>query len=735
MGQVGALALAAVVAVLSTSAQAEKGGKTLGPLTTREAFFASLDYSVPGLADVKRCIGGRDYEAASRALLDYMRQRRSVKYHVNSWDSHSPKPGYDTSVADDVLAGVARGMLVDWYPRYQFQGKIDWFAIPYNDREWHWGLNRHDQWRYLSEAYWATGDEKYAKRFVEELTDWVTNCPVVTDGTHNSSAAWRTIEAGIRMSSHWPAVYQRFLASPSFTPDANALFMTSVLEHARHLANHPTGGNWLTMEMNGLLHAGVLFPEFSEAEQWRKTALDRLAKELDTQVYPDGMQFELSTGYHRVALGNFLAPAKLCALNGIALPDGYLSRLERMYDAIMHLTKPSGFMPATNDSDSAIESIPGTGKWADGRPDLKDAAARYARKDLLYVATCGAEGTPPEGTSHAFPYAGFHVMRQGWTPDSLYLLFDAGPFGAGHQHEDKLSFEAYAYGETLLYDSGRFSYAHKVFHPYALSTAAHNTALVDGNGQARRAQKPEDRKWVVSKPLDNPWISSPAFDYAEGVYDEGYGSELDKSVTHRRSIVFVKNDYWLIVDRFEGSGTHTINTLFHFAPGKVEREADGLWCASANDKRPNVLIAPAQAAGVSLSIVEGRESPCQGWISTEYNKWFPAPVADYAYKGPLPVEFAYLLLPSKSDAKPVGSIERTDLTVDGRSAPPRASAYAVKFGDGRVDHVLMAHGIAGKKQFAGVSTEAEVEVVRARPRRGSWYDGDGDGQGNAVPAR
>jgi hypothetical protein len=686
--------------------------KAVGPLISREEFFASLDYSIPGLEAVQRRVQENDYEAAAQALLDYMRSRRTVKYFVNSWDRPSPNPNYDTSKADDILNGIPRGMLLDWFPRFRFEGPIQWDASPFRDREWFWILNRHEQWNILSQAYWGTGDEKYTQRFVEELTDWIKTRPVVTDGTHNSSASWRTIEAGIRMFASWPAAWQRFLTSPNFTPEANLLYLMSLVDHARHLERNPTGGNWLTMEMNGLLHVAILFPEFKESARWRIKALDILNKELDKQVYPDGMQYELTTGYHQVALDNFLMPVRLCELNGISLPEGYLSKLERMYDAIMYLTKPSGFLPATNDSDAAIEKVFGEGKWADGRRKLKDAAIRYSRSDLLYVATNGEQGTPPGKTSHTFPYAGFYVMRQGWTIDSLYLVFDAGPFGAGHQHEDKLSFEAYAYGETLLFDPGRFSYADPVFHPYALSTAAHNTAMVDGQGQARQRQKPEDRKWVVSEPLSNPWISQPDFDYVEGVYDEGYGPQLDRSVTHRRAILFVKNDYWIVLDRFDGSGTHVINTLFHFAPGKVIFDTSNLVCTSVNDKRPNVLIVPSDTHRTSLSIVEGRESPCQGWISTEYNRWVPAPVADYAYDGALPMERAYLIYPMRPGEKIAASIEKLGLKVNGRVLPNKASAYAVRFKNGRTEYILLAHGVPGVKRFAEFETDGDLAVVR-----------------------
>ena len=32
-------------------------------------------------------------------------------------------------------------------------------------------------------------------------------------------------------------------------------------------------------------------------------------------------------------------------------------------------------------------------------------------------------------------------MRSGWDRKALFLGFEVGPFGAGHQHEDKLSIE------------------------------------------------------------------------------------------------------------------------------------------------------------------------------------------------------------------------------------------------------------------------------------------------------
>ena len=45
--------------------------------------------------------------------------------------------------------------------------------------------------------------------------------------------------------------------------------------------------------------------------------------ELNNQVYPDGVQVELSSGYHHVSLNNFLAVYKVAELNGVALQEEF----------------------------------------------------------------------------------------------------------------------------------------------------------------------------------------------------------------------------------------------------------------------------------------------------------------------------------------------------------------------------------------------------------------------------
>src|SRR5205823_8015460 len=162
---------------------------------------------------------------------------------------------------------------------------------------------------------------------------------------------WRTIEAGIRMFQAWPEVFFCMVADGNAFPDDVLLAMVdSMRQHAEYLDKFPTGGNWKTMESNGLFHVGVLFPEFKSAAKWRDDGIRRQHEELSIQVYPDGTQKELAPGYHNVALKQFLSTLELARLNNIALPPDYAQSLEKMFDVNLYLCLPDRTYANFNDS-------------------------------------------------------------------------------------------------------------------------------------------------------------------------------------------------------------------------------------------------------------------------------------------------------------------------------------------------------------------------------------------------
>jgi len=651
-------------------------GPTATRFTTADMLNA-LDLSRPELGPIKQALDAGDIPTAQRAFVVYLKSRPTPTWHFD-WRSrpkHTTRPaGVNTARAEE----VARNIIVTVDVTHDYGTEIDWFLNPTHNKynEYVWQLSRHAFWEDLRRAYWDTGDETYARAFVRQLVGWIDHCPRPANSGNHPDSAWRTIEAGIRMSGSWPNAFFGFLSSPSFDDAAICRMVGSMVEHARHLLRYPTRANWLTMESNGLFHVGVLFPEFKEAATWRDTALQRLRHELDAQVYPDGAQMELSTGYHQVALRNFVAPVHLARLNGIALPEGYVSRLERMYHYNLYAARPDLRLPDLND-----------GGHSDVAASCRQALEFFpTRRDFEWAATHRKKGTPPSPTGYVFPYAGHVIMRTGWGPDDAYLLFDVGPFGIGHQHEDKLHFVLFAHGRELIIDPGNYPYDSSQWRRYHIGSYAHNVVHVDGEPQNRRRIASE--VGAVTKPLPLEWKTDAKYDYASAVYDDGFGRDGRKLASHRREILFVKPDYWVVVDtlRPREAGAHEYEAFFHTDASPDQAVLDpntGIFRTRFDGG--NIAMAPVAGQDVRGRIVAGQEQPyVQGWVRCGAYEVRPAATAVFTKRAAGVVTMAYVLHAFKGPTVPVHAVETLDLP----TATPQAWGLRLKFTNGRA-HVIV----------------------------------------------
>jgi hypothetical protein len=676
-------------AVLVGGVAAQTAGEPVaaGPRMTDTQFFEALDLTNPQLAKVKAAVERGDLAAAKHAFVEHLKLRKTPKWFFDWRDKPSPdqRPkNPDVAAADR----YARNELVSVGVRHNFGAVIDWSANPMPNKynEWTWQLNRHPFWRTLGRAYWNTGDEKYVKAFVFQMTHWVRDNPVPLERPDQAAGSrWRTIEAGIRMDGVWLNALYYFLASATFSDEDVITMVKSFAEHAQYLMKFPTTGNWLTMEANGLYHVGAMFPEFKEAKTWRDTGIGRLYKELDIQVYPDGAQIELSTGYHQVSLRNFVGALEIAQLNNYPVPPDYLARLERMYNYNLYAAMPNGYLPGLND-----------GSYTNVRFNMREGYGYFPkRRDFRWMATDGVEGSPPEKTSYAFPYAGHFVMRSGWDKDARYLLFDGGPFGYGHQHEDKLNFVIHAYGANLVIDPGNYAYDSSPWRRYVIGSYAHNVIHVDGMYQNRRGM-PRDQ-YVVKEPLPHEWKTTKAFDYAAASFgalrDEGFGRKREKPATHTRHILFVKRnenapgdsadgDYWLVVDVLKPSDDkpHTYEAMFHLDVKDVAIDSTTKRVATLNEDSANLAIVPLADAGLSVEVVKGQENPyVQGWHPAGGYNVRPIPTVVYKRATAGVTYFIYVFYPLPKGVKPPA------ILVEPVRLAPDDVRVKVKFGDEATD--------------------------------------------------
>ncbi len=668
--------------------------------------FARLDLTRPGLEKVRAAFEAGDKAGAAAELKAYFRTRTKPTAMPERFSRPPKDPKYDTGAADAVLAR-----------KYAFIGRpgtlthdIDWNANPFDDVEWPIELNRHFTWVDLARAYWATYDEKYAEDFAFQLDDWLKDNPRPATPSQGKFT-WRTLECGIRLSGAWPAVLFRMIDSDRFTPELLCRMLESIWEQADYLMQYHGGGNWLITEKSGVATTAVVFPEFKDAPTWSSSAYGTLTKELTAQVYPDGAQIELTPHYHSATLASFRAAYDIAQLNGVATPAAYRDGLLRMYEYLMYVVKPDGFIPMFNDSDHG-----------NMRSWLADGAARFNRPDMRFVATGGKEGTPPDGPSHAFPWAGQYIMRSGWTNNDVYLALDAGPYGFGHQHEDKLQIDVWGYGSEMILDPGRYTYQGGKWREYFVSTASHSTLLVNGKGQQRGSTSPAT--WVTKERLDNRWLSQPAFDFAVGSYDDGYETAPD--LIHIRKVLFVKPLYFVVTDLLlPKSGVArdceaTVQFQFARPGGQLNPETLAVREGGAG---PFAVVCPAAPNSLKVTLHEGEENPPAGWIgwSLHQNLKEPATLARYSQSGRPPLVFDTVILPCVAGATPSLTVKRLPVTYEGRTVPP-AEATALEIAGDRFKHVVyLSHSPLGREVVIdhvgpAASEVAVFDVAGDRPR-------------------
>ncbi len=614
-----------------------------------ENLVGRLNLDHPGMERVKKAAQSDPPARIASEILNYYTSKSDGTVSKLFPDNPPPKDLGDLT-NDYFTFQLVRGK----QPRVA-SGLYDWANRgPNNDREWAYFLNRHAYLRDNLGAYKDTGDNQYARYFNDTMQDWIISNP--TPRIYGGSLIWRNLETSLRMSGVWPVTFFGFRKVPEFSDATRLLMISSIYDHLDLIFRHHTkAGNILVMNLTGLLFGAVCFPEFKESHKWATYAVRLLEKELlEVQIYPDGAQKELTMHYHLVALSNFERANLAAELIGIRFSPRYRARLKEMWSYIAKCVRPTGYGLLNNDSN--LDYV---------LPRLIGASKDYNTPEWVYYATNGTDGLPPEGSSsYFFPYAGHAIMRSGSPANTAvnhWAFFDIGPWGTGHQHNDKLHLSVFVGDRDILVDSGRYWYRpDKWRNQYFRHTRSHNTALIDGAGQ-------KSYRKVASKSLIHQFLHSSEFDFTIGTFDGGYMKEKllpnvpmwnfpRNSVSHTRSVCYVRNEFWVVVDHFRSKSKNRrrkrkrkATILWHFHPSCTVELQQNL-VQTVDNNHGNLRIIPnfLTPEDCTVAMFKGAESPAiQGWYSESYNHKIPSTCAEFTvnFSGGLIV--TWLLIPGK----------------------------------------------------------------------------------------
>ena len=520
-----------------------------------------------------------------------------------------------------------------------------------------WELSRLQWLIPAGQAYLLTGEERYAGAARQVIEEWAEANPLAR------GVNWAcTMDVALRgITLVW--LFHVFNRSAQWWDgDFRDDFLKLLYLHgdftSRHLEWTDVNGNHLLAGAAGLVVMGLFFGTGSGPRSWQRRGWQILNDELPRQVFADGVDFEASTAYHRLVLELFLLPALHRLKQGLDVPGAYASRLRRMAAFTAAYGRADGTSPLWGDADNGRVLPFGPQAWGDhrylvGQVGLAfgdDAqAATAAGPEVFWMmgpdaAAKAAESAPeaPNVGSRAFPDGGVYIMRSdgGKTgPDHVFI--DCGPVGlggrGGHGHNDCLSFEAVLGGTALITDCGSYVYtADALWRNDFRSTAFHNTPMVDAQEQNRFVDP--DYLWTLrddATPEVRLWQTSDDADWFVGAHG-GY-RRLDQPLTTVRAIMLEKAGHrLLVVDDFEGGGSHGIRIPYHFHPGvEPEPAGPGLWKLRAGDR--DFLLA-SDGEGWSSALGDG-------WVSPSYGVKHPARVLNFMLDGP-PRPLAVALMPA-----------------------------------------------------------------------------------------
>jgi hypothetical protein len=609
---------------------------------------------------------------------------------------------------------------------------IPWFKIDFlnfaevGDHKVTWELSRHQHLVTLAKAWLLTGDESYVREILAQWYSWqrANPYPLGTNWASSLEVAFRSL------SWTW---LQHLLAECSAVP---ASFHKDLLRGLalngrhieRYLSTYFSPNTHLLGEAVALFFIGILSPQISCAEKWKRKGWGILQEEILRQVRPDGTYFEQSLYYHVYALDFFLHARILASRNGMEISSGFdlvVGKMLAVIQALAQTGPPDGF----GDDDGGRVFNPRRNRAEHMTDPLAIGDALFRNKSLPASAMPTEEAiwlfgeqavasiakqnnSRPRSKSQSFQDGGLYISAS-FEPFAQRMVIDAGPHGtgrSGHGHADALSVNLAFCGRSWLVDAGTFCYIgpgseRDIFR----GTRAHNTLAVDGFDQA---EPNGPFAWSsIPETQADLWITGPTFTLFAGSHS-GY-ERLPEPVRHRRFVFHLHGSFWLVRDVAEGSGSHLLETSWHLAPDLKASSRGNHFVVAPQDQSAN----PDGSNHLTLLPVDDsrwKSDLLSEFVSPAYGAKLSAPVVRCSARAALPAEHAVLLIPAVGEKEESGKFFRDSWQPSNVGAPEAAYRYE----HGPATHfMIFRQGEKAVWSFGPWRSDARFLFFRVKHRR------------------
>lgn len=424
-----------------------------------------------------------------------------------------------------------------------------------------WELSRFYHLPNLAIGYRETKKEQFLTEIIDEISDWIEK------NQFGFGPNWmNAMEVGIR-AANWCVTIDLIKPLLSLRNKGHVLFLRkvcqSLMHHGYFIENNieygPISSNHYLADMVGLLYLAVFFSPINKVRRWLRLAVHGLNDCMNKQVLSDGVYFESSTSYHRLATELFGYAALLTRTAGVALSPDYEAKLKKMFTFSMQYMD-HGYVPQFGDTDNGRLHTLGEDLCCS---DMQD----HSHLRSLYGRIFPTESGFVQSTT-LFPCGKIAIMRS----DHLMVFANARDNGqggnGGHCHNDILSFELTVKGNAAIIDTGTGCYtSNKELRNIFRSTRMHNTVAVDHQEQNRIPPPSEGVFWMHRDASTRilKWDSNELHDHL--IAEHTGFCRLPDPVIHRRGLYLNKElNHLLIHDEFLCKREHEFEWNFHLAP-------------------------------------------------------------------------------------------------------------------------------------------------------------------------
>ena len=133
-------------------------------------------------------------------------------------------------------------------------------------------------------------------------------------------------------------------------------------------------------------------------------------------------------------------------------------------------------------------------------------------------------------------------------------------------------------------------------------------------------------------------------------------------MTHRRRVLFLKPDLFLVVDDFAATDgkAHEVEVQFLLNTPGADLDKTHAAIGHRDPGAPTIAIVPLRTDGLVSRIAQGETEPhVRGFIPRGFEKLHPAPAVLYTRRFDKQLTLAWLLVPFRSDTPPVRLLNAT----------------------------------------------------------------------------